>query len=142
MEFELLGVASAHDFYLDEAQNHLYLLGRIPESLYKIDLARKTLLNKSPVCTEATKMAVSQIKDSLVIPCFKDNRVSLYTLSSLTLSNVTPVIGRGPSYCVIDEPHGLVYCTFTVEGIMVIFDDRLNYQGYIFNKAPRNQMGS
>jgi hypothetical protein len=140
--FDQFSIASVQDLFIDDGQSHIYLLARIPESLFKINLNTKELMDVNVVCTGARSMVVSTAKDSLIVPCFAENRVALYTLSPFRLKQSSGFVGRGPSACVVDEAHALVYCTFSKDGTLVIFDDKLSYRGYIFPKAPNNRIGS
>lgn len=138
---ESFAIASAQDMHIDDALGHLYLLGRIPEGLFKIDLATKALMEKSVVCTGARSMAVSSSNRTLIVPCYVDNHIALYSQNPLSLVT-THRGGRNPAYCVSDDAHGLIYCTYNQDGTMVIYDEKLNYRGYLFNKAPENRIGS
>lgn len=139
---ELFSIASAQDLYIDEASNHAYVLARIPESLFKINLATSELMDVSIMCTGAGSMAVSKDKNALVVPCMTDNRVALYSLAPLRLLTVSAIVGRGPAMCAIDKAHDLIYCTYNNDGTLVVFDHKLTYRGYIFPKAPLNRTGS
>lgn len=139
---ELFSIASAQDLYIDEVSNHAYVLARIPESLFKINLTTSELIDVGIVCTGAGSMAVSKDTNALVVPCMSDNRVAMYSLAPLRLTTVSAIVGRGPAMCAIDKAHNLIYCTYNNDGTLVIFDDTLTYRGYVFPKAPLNRMGS
>jgi hypothetical protein len=140
---EPFSIVGAQDFYLDDARDEAIVLGRVPEMLYKIDLSRKSLIGTSSrMCKGATSMAVSMDKDFIVIPCIKDNRVATFSLSSLSPQYTSEIVGRGPSYVVIDERNNLIYCSYNNDGIVAIFDYTLDFLGHIFKRAPSNRKGS
>lgn len=135
-------IDGAQDFYIDEASNVAYILGRVPEALYRIDLAQKTLIDTKVLCRGASIMAVSAAKDMIVTPCAADNRLASFSLSSLELKGSSNIMGRGPSYVVIDEVNDLIYCSFTIGGFVAIFNNKLELLGHVFDKAPYNRVGS
>jgi hypothetical protein len=93
------------------------------------------------VCTGATSMAVDPSSDTLVIPCFADNRVAAFSMDSLNVKAMSKVIGRGPTFVLIDKTTGYFFCTLS-DGTVAILDDKLNYLGHLFDKAPLNRIGS
>jgi hypothetical protein len=135
-------IASALDLFIDKDLNEAYILGHIPEILVKIDLKNDFLMKTSALCTGATSMAIDKEQDLLVVPCFQDDRVAAYTMSSMVLKTTSDVIGRGPAYVVIDKAAKLIYCTFSDDGTLVVFNNNLKYLGHIFDKAPSNRTGS
>lgn len=135
-------IASANDFYVDEINNHAYLLARAPEALFKIDLGKKELLDTAIVCQGATSFTLDATENMMVVPCFSDNRLASYSLKPLRHLTTSPFIGRGPTACVIDAIHRLVYCTFSLEGVARVFDYTFGDLGYVFQKAPPYRVGS
>lgn len=135
-------IAGVQDLFIDDAKNEAYVLARVPEALFKIDLAHKSLIEVASICTEATSMALSPADDMIVIPCFKENRITSLSMKSLTIKATSKVLGRGPTFVVIDKTTGYIFCSFSSDGIVAILDDKLNYVGHLFNKAPSNRVGS
>lgn len=135
-------IASAVDFFIDEAHHHAYLLSRMPEALFKIDLGKRELLDTAIVCRGATSISFNMAENMMVVPCFSDNRLASYSLKPLRHLTTSSFIGRGPSNCVIDAAHKLIYCTFYLEGTLRVFDFRFDYLGHVFQKAPLYRVGS
>lgn len=140
----IASLASAQDFFVNEKQNEeIIVLGRMPEMIYKIDTRRNFLADSKVLCRGTTLMAVDVDQDLIVVPCSADNRVAAFSARTLELKALSPVLGRGPSVAVIDHPHRLIYCSFGEEGFVAVLDDeKLNYLGHIFDKAPINREGS
>lgn len=137
--FSILG---AQDVYIDESLNEAVILGRIPEALFRIDLSTKSVIATNVVCTGATSIAVNKDLDLIVVPCFKDNRLKSYSLSTLEPKGSSMVIGRGPVFAVIDQDNKLIYCSLNTDGTVVVLDLLLNDLGEIFNRAPSSRTGS
>lgn len=137
--FNILGV---RDLFIDEAKEQAVLLATSPASLFKIDLAKKTVIKTNTVCVNAASMAVNKAKDLVVVPCSSDEQLMSFSLSGLDTKSSSDMVGRLPSYAVIDEANELVYCSFYVDGTVGIFDLKLKYLGHLFNKAPINRSGS
>jgi hypothetical protein len=138
---EIAQITGVRDFFVDESVNLAFVLGSLPEALYKLDLNQKAMIETSPVCVKASSMAVNSTWGLIFIPCFDDNKVVSYSTTTLNLKSSSRT-GRGPGFCVTDERNRLVYCTLYVDGILVIFDEQLAIRGYVFDKAPTNRMGS
>jgi hypothetical protein len=122
--------AGVQDLFVDDNNNQIYILAR-DNLLYKIDLPEKKLIRTAPVCMGASSMAVSTAKNMMVVPCFKDNQIAQYSLSSFSLQNTSPIYGRGPGYVVIDETRNLIYCTYFLGGFVAVLDDRLDLKAVI-----------
>lgn len=138
---ELASIDNSQDLYVDKTE--AYLLTN--ESLYKIELKPKNkpkLINNTLSCTKPISMAVSNAKNLIVVPCFKDNQVVSYDMPTLSIKNTSEVVGRGPAYCVIDDDKSYIYCTYYNDGTLAIFDMYLKYLGHAFNRAPFNRVGS
>lgn len=139
---DLASISGVQDFYIDEVKNEAYVLSRVPEALYKLDLSARSIIEVASVCTGATSFAVNPTDDQIVMPCFMDNRVASFSMTTLHAKATSKILGRGPSFVVIDASNGLIYCTFSNEGILAILDAKLNLLGHIFDKAPINRIGS
>lgn len=139
---EIGSISGAVDFFVDEKSSFLYVLSNVPETLYKLDLTQRNIVETSVVCTAATMMAVDSADDTIAIPCYKDNRLITYSLSTLQLKTASHVIGRGPAYTVIDPVNEFFYTTLIDDGILAIFNKKLEKLGHIFKKAPINRTGS
>lgn len=124
--------AGVQDLFVDDTFNQLYILAR-DNLLYKIDLNEKKLklIKTAPVCMGATSMAVSTAKNMMVVPCFKDNQLAQYSLSTFSLQNTSPIYGRGPGYAVIDETRNLIYCTYFHGGFVAVLDNKLDLKAVI-----------
>jgi hypothetical protein len=131
-------IASAQDLHIDDNKGQAYVLSRIPQALYLIDLTKNELLKTGVACNGATSIAMGN--DFLVVPCFTENLIAMYSLD-LDLINTSPY-GRGPLQCVIDKAHDLIFCTISEDGILAIYDKKLGILGHVFDKAPLNRMGS
>lgn len=138
----LASIAGAQDFFVDDATKEVYVLARLPEALYKIDLTQKTPVEIAPVCTGATSMAINPADDTIVVPCFTENRLTAFSMKTLAVKNTTKVLGRGPSSVIIDKTSGTIFCTLTQDGIVAILDKNFTYIGHLFDKAPLNRIGS
>lgn len=139
---ELASIAGAQDFFVDEAKREAYVLARVPEAIYKLNLANASIMDVGSVCTGATSMALDPDEDRIVIPCVLDNRLIALSMKDLTIKGTSKVLGRGPSSVVIDKTTGYIFSTISGDGIVAIVDDKLNYIGRIFEKAPSNRVGS
>lgn len=139
---ENFGIYLAQDFYINEKDNTAVILARSPENLIKIGLAQESLLERQLVCRGSSSMAVSRKLDRIFVPCFSDNRIISFTLSSLALMAASDHHGRGPAFAVIDEKHETVFVSFNTEGKVGIFDFDLGYLGHLFQPAPINRVGS
>lgn len=138
---KLFNIKGAQDFYVDEAGVTAYLLARIPESLFKIDLKSTGNYENQPVCIGASSLAVTTDHDRLFIPCFKDNKVISFRMSSLRLDNATGFYGRGPSFIAIDEKNKKIFVSYNLDNKVGILDYDLNYLGDIFNQASSLNVG-
>jgi len=139
---DLFGISGVQDFFVDENQKVAYVLARIPETIYKIDLTQSSLLESKVACTGAAMMAANKDKGFIVVPCFLDNRVAAFSMASLELTAVSKVIPRGPAFALVDGENSLIYCSFSTGGFVGILDEKLNMLGHLFNKAPENRQGS
>jgi hypothetical protein len=137
-----INISLAQDFYIDDTQSHAIILSRAPEALYKFDLKNKTIIDKQIICQGASSLAVSPTRDRLFVPCFNDNRVLSFTLSSLGLVAASLTHGQGPAFAVVDDKHKLLYVSNNLEGTVSVYNFDLKFLGHIFAKAPRNQTGS
>lgn len=139
---EKFNIIGARDLYIDQAKNQLLLLATNPAGLFRIDLAKKSLITTNPVCSNADSMAVNPNLGLIVIPCMKDNRLQSYSFENLKLLNTSDFDGRFPASALIDEKHRLIYSSFFLDGIVGIFDLNLNFLGHLFNRAPLERLGS
>jgi hypothetical protein len=121
---------AAHDFFVDTNKN-AYVLGRVPEILFKIDLAKKSLIKRTAVCAEASMMAYSSTENLIVVPCFQDNRVTAYTASELKLLRNVGPFARGPVFALIDDVRKLIYVSLNLSDTIGIFDLKLNVKGFL-----------
>lgn len=138
---EKFSISGVHDFFVDEATQTATILASKPELIVQVDLSKKLLLGRASVCRGASMMASSPGSNFLAVPCFLDNLVTTFDKTTLALDRVTQ-LNEGPAYAVIDEKRGLIFVTTYLDGRVVVLNQNLELQGYIFNKAPRNQVGS
>ncbi len=140
---DLAAVAGATDFAINSTKNEAYVLARVPEALFKIDLTKSSVSEVATICLGATSMAVDEASDTIALPCFTSNRVTAFSMDTLKVKATSKVIGRGPSFVVIDKTTGYIFCTLSNDGIVAILEDvTLNYLGHVFDKAPLNRIGS
>lgn len=132
------GIVAAKEMIIDEARNQAYILAQVPETLYMIDLASDHLNKTAITCHGA--MSLTKGNDVMILPCFTDNMITMYSLDLDMLA--TSSYAREPSSCVIDDKHKLIFCTISGDGILAIYDHKLKRLGYVFNKAPLNRLGS
>lgn len=137
---EQFGIAGSQDLYVDETTEQAYILAKTPEILVKIDLSTNSLIESVMVCRGATSMTVGS--NNLWVPCIEDDRIAMYARSPLDIITSSRIVARGPAFIVYDEPNHLLYCSFTYDGIVGVFNDQLEYLGHIFDKAPSNSLGS
>lgn len=138
---ESFGISLVQDFYIED-NNVAVILGRSPEALFKINLAQKTLIETQTVCHGASSMAVSLENDRIFVPCFSDNRIISFNLSSLGLEAASGLHGRGPIFVAIDSNNRQIFVTYNIDGKLAVFDFDLKYLGHIFKGAADNQVGS
>ncbi len=136
-------IEATRDIYFDEGKSELYVMSSMPQMLSKIDWNTKKLLLSNPVCLGATSFSVDSVGKRMFVPCFSDNRVASFSLDNLALKNVTSELGRGPTYASFDALNNRLFVSFFLDGTVIILNaDDLKYQGYLFNKAPKNRVGS
>lgn len=139
--YEQYGISSSADIYVKDKL--AYVLTKAPEALHKIDLEKKSLLQAAIVCAGVSSMAVDEESDLIAIPCFNDNKVASFSMSSLKGKAVSKDLGRGPSFVAIDSSKKEIYVAVSNDGIVVILNlETLESKSHIFNKAPQNRMGS
>lgn len=132
------GIVAAKEVIIEEAKQKIYILAQIPESLYMINLITENLNKTAITCRGA--MSLTKGNDVMVLPCFTDNMIAMYSLDVDMMA--TSSYAREPSSCVIDDKHKLIFCTISGDGILAIYDHKLKRLGYVFNKAPLNRLGS
>lgn len=134
-------MTGVHDFFIDQAEEVAYILGRSPEALFKINLKTSVLVDMAPACMSASSLAVSKTKNRIVMPCFSDNRIASFTMTPLAPDITSSIHGQGPIYAVIDESKNYIYVSFFGDGRLAIFDDQLKYLGHIFEPVSSNGNG-
>lgn len=136
------GINSSVDIHVDEQEDFAYVLARIPESLFKIDLRSKASFTRRPVCTGVGMLAVSRSMNRIFLPCFNDNKIISLGMTMLDPVGVTDYQGRGPAYISIDDVHKRIFVSYNLDGKVAIFDLNLALEGHIFNEAKQNSLGS
>jgi hypothetical protein len=135
---ELYDIDGAQDIYV--TKDNIYLLARVPEQLYKIDLVKKDEFVYKPMCSGATSLAVEN--GHIFIPCFSDNKVISLAMSSFLITKESGYLGRGPAMVVPNQANQRIFVSINNDGIVAILDYDLKPLGHLFKRAAKNSMGS
>lgn len=139
---EQYNIKGAQDLYVNDEGSLAYVLARLPESIFKIDLHDQKRFESQPVCLGASSLAVTAAQDRLFIPCYQDNKVISFKLPSLRLDNATGYYGRGPAFIAIDDNHKRIFVSYNNDNKVGILNFNLDYLGHIFNQASSHSTGS
>jgi hypothetical protein len=139
---QLFNISSAHDFFIDKDKDRALILAREPESLFMIDLKEKNIVKTESICRQASSLAISLAHDRFFVPCFYDNTIVAYSLSSLSLQAVSSVHGRAPAFIAVDDAHKRIFVSYNHDGIVALFNFNLDYENHLFDQAPINRIGS
>lgn len=137
-----MGVNQAVDFVIDNASNQLILLASRPEILFKINLANKDLLKQTNVCKGASMLAFDKVNNQLYVPCFYDDTVIKIAQNTFLTTAISARIPGGPLFISVDSKRNLVLVSSFNQGVVEVLGSQLEPYGYLFNKAPKNRVGS
>ena len=128
-----LGIIDAKDLYMQN--NEALILSHNPSSLFKVNLVDYSITKRVEVCPSATMLATNLAKNALVIPCFSDNIVQLFSLNDLQIKNQANIKKQTPSYAAIDQVNNLIFVSYFEEHIVGVFDMNLKLIKTLFKKA-------
>lgn len=128
-----LGIIDTKDLYVDD--NKAWILNYNPSTIIQINLANFSVIKKVDICSSATMLATDSVKNVLVIPCFKDNIVQLYSLNELEVKNQANIKKQTPSYAAIDNVNNIILVSYFEEHMVGVFDMNLKLIKTLFSKA-------